>query len=172
MKEGMRAANRVELHRMTPAEQQHYRLEAIGLLADEQTRAFGTAPAEARSQAERAFDVLQQQGDDARRQHVFTLRFEAVSIGWLWFEIRGSGENSIAYLKDIHLHPPWRGRRLGLKAMESFEDDALRAGCRSIVLNVFAHNSVAIGFYRKQHYVVASHILRKDIQDADPDHIA
>ena len=170
MKKSKQGSSRVELRRMTPAEQRQYRIEAVGLLADEQARAFGTAPAEARAQAERAFDVLQQQGDDAQRQHVFTLHFEAAPIGWLWFEVRGSGENAIAYLKDIHLHRPWRGRGLGLQAMRAFEDEARRAGCRSVVLNVFAHNAAAIGFYRKQHYAVASHILRKDIQDTDPYH--
>jgi len=81
-------------------------------------------------------------------------------VGHVWWAPRGAGR---AYVYDLFIDEPFRGRGLGRKALELIEDDARAAGLRGIDLNVWGRNDVARRLYRSAGFFERAVFMSKEL---------
>jgi len=75
-----------------------------------------------------------------------------------WFGVRGKKETVVW---DILIHPWHRNKGYGKAAMMAMEDELRMMNINSIVLNVFAHNSIASTMYLKLGFTPVSTKMSK-----------
>ncbi|MDT0268487.1 GNAT family N-acetyltransferase [Streptomyces sp. DSM 44915] len=148
-------AARIRLDRMSETEYQQFTAIAIPDYADEKVRA-GTWPREeALDRARATFAQLLPAGVTSPDNHLFTVRDAAEdaaegkgeAVGWLWFALRGEPGRREAYLYNIVVHEPFRGRGYGRAAMLACATAAREHGANSVGLHVFGSNTVARKLY-------------------------
>jgi ribosomal protein S18 acetylase RimI-like enzyme len=87
-------------------------------------------------------------------------------VGRLWFAERELDGRRIAFLFDIAIDEPHRGRGLGRAAMLAFEAVATEDGHDLLELNVFGGNARARGLYRSLGFVeTAVHMQKQLVTD-------
>jgi ribosomal protein S18 acetylase RimI-like enzyme len=82
-------------------------------------------------------------------------------VGRLWFARRDEHGQSVAFLYDITIEEPQRGRGLGRAAMLAFEATAAEQGLEVLELNVFGGNARARGLYRSLGYTETAVHMQK-----------
>ncbi len=88
-------------------------------------------------------------------------------IGLVWLYVNGAMRQ--AFLYQIEVFEPFRGRGLGRELLAATEELARSRGVRTMVLNVFATNQSAIGLYHTAGYVTVSHAMAKSLEtESDP----
>ena len=91
--------------------------------------------------------------------HFWVVEDDGRRVGSMFLGIR-AGE---AWLYDIVIDEPERGRGYGRKAMLALEDEVRSLGHDGIGLNVFGGNDVARGLYRSLGYVERSVQMGKEL---------
>lgn len=114
---------------------------------------------EATKRAKKQIAGIRSQGFHTPGHHYFHVLADGRRIGRVWLFVK----EDAAYLYDIHLSAEERGKGYGKQTMDALESFARQEGARSILLNVFASNTVAQDLYRKQGYSVSSMHMRKDL---------
>jgi len=84
-------------------------------------------------------------------------------VGQLWFARRELEGQTVAYLYDITIDEPHRGRGLGRAAMLAFEQAAAADGLDVLQLNVFGGNTRARGLYRSLGFIETAVHMQKRI---------
>ena len=84
-------------------------------------------------------------------------------VGRLWFTEREMDGQRIAFLYDIAIDEPHRGRGLGRAAMLAFEQVAMADGHEVLQLNVFGGNARARGLYRSLGFVETAVHMQKQL---------
>jgi ribosomal protein S18 acetylase RimI-like enzyme len=82
-------------------------------------------------------------------------------VGNVWVNV--DEKKKRAFLYDIDLYEPFRGKGYGRASLELLEEMLREKGIESLELHVFADNSVAIGLYKKLGYETTSYNMRKDL---------
>ncbi len=151
------------LRRMSQREFEEYRTDAIALLAKAEAEAFELSLEETTEAAEKAFEsLLPGRQCDIEDQYLYTILDGEQRIGSLWFEAKRERPRPAAYLLDVIIDPPWRGRGYGRQAMLALEKEVRRLGLTEVSLNVFANNEIAARFYKKLGYrVVSSRMMKR-----------
>ncbi len=85
----------------------------------------------------------------------------AVRIGLIWFNVEE--EKNRAFLYDIFIYEPYRGKGYGKKTLELLETKLREMNVSELGLHVFADNQVAINLYKAQGYQTASFNMRKEL---------
>lgn len=154
----------VSLRRMSQQEFEEYRAKAIVDLAEAEAEAFELSMEEAAAAAQRALASRLPDGSPERRdQYLHAIVEGEKRIGWLWFEARTTFPPRGAYLLDIVIEAPCRGRGYGTEAMQALEEEVRHLGLARVSLNVFARNEKAARFYEKLGYLVVSRIMMKTL---------
>lgn len=83
-------------------------------------------------------------------------------IGLIWLFTNPATHQ--AFLFQIEVFAPSRGRGNGRLLLAAAEAFALNAGARTVVLNVFASNAAAIALYRAAGYQTVSHSMTKQLR--------
>jgi len=111
-----------------------------GLLTEEQ----------ARQRAETQSAALLPSGLDTPGHdiYVITAQDEPVASIWVCHEV----EPDTSFVFDVVVHGDQRGKGYGRAAMLAAERSALAAGTKTLGLNVFGHNDVALGLYTNLGY--------------------
>ncbi|MEU8579926.1 GNAT family N-acetyltransferase [Streptomyces abikoensis] len=87
------------------------------------------------------------------------LAHDGVDVGTLWVMLRETG----AFVFDVEVGEPFRGRGHGRALMRLAEREALAAGARTIGLNVFAGNVPALRLYESLGYEPTHYHLYKPL---------
>jgi ribosomal protein S18 acetylase RimI-like enzyme len=139
---------------MTAEEFARWSVHSVEGFVRQQMDAGLQAEPDARRDAARIFAEQLPEGRDTRRHHLLTVRDLAggAAVGGLWLRVRpGAGEVE-AFLLDIDLLPPARGRGVGRATMLAAHESARGLGATVMRLNVFGHNVPAIALYRSLGY--------------------
>jgi GNAT superfamily N-acetyltransferase len=85
---------------------------------------------------------------------------EAVGHAWVGLD-HPRGAVACAFLYDIEIDEPWRGRGYGRMLLAAVEHAVRAAGVPSLELNVHAGNGTAISLYGSSGYAVVTQQMRK-----------
>ena len=80
---------------------------------------------------------------------------------WATRSAPGSGKR--AFLYDVYISEPFRGRGHGREAMDLLEEEVRAAGLPGIDLNVWGRNDLARSLYRKLGYEERAVFMSKDL---------
>lgn len=97
-------------------------------------------------------------------QHFYAAELAGEVIGSLWLaeQSRGGPEQQ-AWVYDVQIDPPHRGKGYGRALMEAAERQAREYGCTSLGLNVFGGNEVAIKLYESLGYRTLAQQMSKQL---------
>jgi GNAT superfamily N-acetyltransferase len=105
---------------------------------------------------------------DAKRpegNYVFAVEDEAGDqVGHLYWAERNGEEGRIAFVYDVEVYDPYRGRGYGRQTMKLLEDDVRAQGITKISLTVFGGNEVARRLYASLGYAERSIFMSKTIE--------
>lgn len=138
-----------------------WRHESVAGYAEDKVAA-GNWPAEgALARAEAEFASLLPLGAATPQHHIGRLvRDDGQAIATAWLHVaaahEGAGAQTLAYVYDFVIDPPWRGQGLGLAAMAAVEAKARALGAQRLSLHVFAHNEAACRLYAKAGFVTTN----------------
>jgi ribosomal protein S18 acetylase RimI-like enzyme len=88
-------------------------------------------------------------------------------VGLVWVAIGHPGSGGGAWIYDIEVLEPHRGKGYGRALLQAAEREAARHGAPAIGLNVFGANTVARGLYESAGYEVTSQRMRKSLVATD-----
>ena len=88
---------------------------------------------------------------------IWAVEADGRRVGTVFLGLRGGG----AWLYDITIDEPERGKGYGRAAMTALEDETRRLGHDTIALNVWGGNEVARGLYRSLGWAEESVHMRK-----------
>ena len=108
----------------------------------------GMEPSAAEAKADRDYALTLPNGLETPGHWLFAVEAEGRRVGTLWFAERVNDGRTVAYLYEIEIDEPERGKGHGRAAMEAFEQEASRRGLEELELNVFGGNAVARSLYR------------------------
>jgi ribosomal protein S18 acetylase RimI-like enzyme len=125
--------------------------------------ASGALPAHAaRAKAEQDTARYFGAGAATPGQFVFRIMAGEIAVGWLWLGVPGPDRDPLmAWVFEIEIEAPFRGRGYGRAAMRLAEDEARARGMRSIGLNVHGQNVVARSLYESLGYEVTAMQMKK-----------
>ena len=150
----------LQIRPMTQEEFSSYRRRAITEYAAENVRAGEWSAERAEQRAAKETDDLLPDGADTEGMVLLVGETVGEVVGLVWV---GPAPDDRAgwWIYDIEVVPAQRGRGYGRALLEATEREAERRGGRSIGLNVFGGNDVALGMYESSGYQVASIQMRK-----------
>jgi len=115
---------------------------------------FTAADAQAKAQADYA--ALLPAGPATPHQHVLVGEDAGAPIGAVWLGERDqAGTRRIAWIHDLEVRVPFRGRGHGRALLLAAEAQARALRLERIGLNVYAGNAVALALYRSLGYETA-----------------
>jgi ribosomal protein S18 acetylase RimI-like enzyme len=130
--------------------------------AHERARNFATPVEEERAVAARQRAQLVPDELRTRGQRFWTVVAEdGAPVGVLWVAVEQ--EKRQAFIYDIEIEGEWRGRGYGRQTLDALESELRPLGVRSIGLNVFGDNAVAMDLYRKVGYRTVATTMRKEL---------
>jgi ribosomal protein S18 acetylase RimI-like enzyme len=142
-----------------------WRLESIANYAADMVRVGAWPPESAKEQAILLFARLVPDGRDTAGHEFRSIVSDSGEIvGALWFAAEDEVGHGTAFLWDIVIDAPHRGRGYGREAMEALEPLARSLGYDSIRLHVFGDNSVARGLYQAVGYLETDVTMLKRIR--------
>ncbi len=85
----------------------------------------------------------------------------AETVGHVWFNVENDKKR--AFLYDILIHEPYRGKGYGKKTLQLLEVTLKDMGVSQLGLHVFGDNRVAINLYKTLGYYTTSFNMQKDL---------
>jgi ribosomal protein S18 acetylase RimI-like enzyme len=119
----------------------------------------GMAPEHAKAKVERDVTHVLPDGLATAGTHIWAVEDEGRVVGSVFVGVRDGG----AWLYDITIAEPDRGKGYGRAAMTALEDEVRALGHATIGLNVWGNNEVARGLYRSLGWAEESVHMRKTI---------
>lgn len=104
-------------------------------------------------ESEKQLGELLPDGRETKGQSFYVGRVGGQRVGSLWLSITDDGDGLRAYVYNVEVDEPSRGRGYGRGLMLAAEHAARAAGCQQIGLNVFGFNHVARALYDSLGYV-------------------
>jgi ribosomal protein S18 acetylase RimI-like enzyme len=147
---------------MTDAEFAEWQEALAGAYADDQVQSGNWAPDEALQRAREGNAVLLPQGMETPGMLLLTgLGPDGEPVGRVWLSLEHPrGTADCAFLYDIEVDEPYRGRGYGRALLTAAEQAARSAGVSALELNVFGGNATAIALYESAGYVVVQQQMR------------
>lgn len=103
-------------------------------------------------------------GIDTERMLFLRAVVEDRPVGHAWVGLdHPRGAVDCAFIYDIEIDTPWRGRGYGRMLLAAIEDAVRDAGVPSLELNVHGGNGTAISLYESAGYVVVTQQMRKSL---------
>ncbi len=107
---------------------------------------------EALVESEKQLGELMPDGRETKDQFFYVGRVRGQRVGMLWLCVTSDGGGPRAYVYNVEVDEPFRGRGHGRGLMLAAEHVARAHGCRHIGLNVFGFNHVARALYESLGY--------------------
>jgi ribosomal protein S18 acetylase RimI-like enzyme len=122
------------------------------------------APDFAHRKAERDLASVTQAASIPEGHSLYWIERGGERIGRLWFEERPSPRvGRFAWLNEVEIDEPFRGRGYGRRALDLLEEEVRRRGIPEIVLNVWGGNDVARALYRSEGYFERAVEMAKEL---------
>jgi ribosomal protein S18 acetylase RimI-like enzyme len=143
--------------------------EFIEALRDGYVRALetdaGLSAAEAEEKAAADHAGLFPEGRPQADHHLYVVERETGEpVGHLfWAKRSAPGSGSRAFLYDVYIDEPFRGRGFGRQAMELLEEEVRAAGLPGLDLNVWGGNDLARSLYRKLGFEERAIFMSKEL---------
>lgn len=97
--------------------------------------------------------------------NLYWIENESERVGRLWFAERTSMRvGRFAWLYELEIDEPFRGRGYGRLAMELLEDEVARRGFKEIALNVWGGNEKARSLYLSRGYFERAIEMAKELE--------
>ena len=119
----------------------------------------GMSAEKAAAKVERDLAYVLPNGLATRDTWIWVVEADGRRVGTILLGIRDDG----AWLYDITIDEPERGRGYGRAAMTALEDEARALGHGTMALNVWGGNEVARGLYRSLGWAEESVHMRKQL---------
>jgi len=150
---------------MTSADFEGLKSKVAKEFAAEQVRAGNWNERDAVRLAAEQMDVLLPQGMATPGTLLLTARtMEGAKVGYFWVSLEPQGHaTGEAWIYDIEVAEPMRGRGYGRLLLEAAEREAAERGASSIGLNVFGSNHVARSLYERSGYEISAMLMRKSL---------
>ena len=147
---------------MTDAEFAEWQDDLARAYADEQVQSGNWAPEEALDRAREDSATRLPQGRDTPGMLFLTgLRPDGEPVGRIWLSVEHpKGTADCAFLYDIEVDAPHRGRGYGRALLRAAEEAARSRGVSALELNVFGGNAAAIALYASAGYAVVQQQMR------------
>jgi ribosomal protein S18 acetylase RimI-like enzyme len=143
----------LRLRPMTEAEFRRWVTDVVPVYASELEESLRLTPEEAGGKAHDDVHSMLPRGLDTPDHWLWVVLDEdGERVGHLWMARETMGGAPRAYVYDIEIDPPHRGRGLGREAMLLAEREAVARGLERIDLNVWSVNVVARALYRSLGY--------------------
>jgi GNAT superfamily N-acetyltransferase len=155
-------AKQVTLRTMTPAEYQaatdHREAESVRVLSR-------LVPEDlARERVRRGTARFLPDGLHTAGHHLLTAQNgSGEAIGTVWVGPDPGGSVDSAWLHDINVFTPFRGRGYGSAILAAVEAVVAGEGHHTLGLNVVGDNEAAIALYRRHDYEITSMSMRKPV---------
>jgi ribosomal protein S18 acetylase RimI-like enzyme len=146
----------LQLEEMDEKTYQTYIQRAIPEYAEAHMRAGNWKKGEALKKAREQFEELLPQGLYTKDHHlrIITDQDSQVAVGILWFGVATKEDDNTAFIYDLWIDQPYRGRGYGHRAMQTLEGELRDSGVGTIYLHVFADNEPAMMLYRKLNFSI------------------
>ena len=152
----------VTLRPMTQAEWDRWLEAATRAYATDKVKAGAWPEAEALERSATAFRQLAPQGRETPGHEFRAIVDDADRVvGSVWLAPRDEIGSGSAFIFDIEVDPPHRGRGHGRAALQALEPLARSLGYDAIGLHVFGDNDVARTLYRTSGYEETDVTMRK-----------
>ena len=147
---------------MTEAEFAEWQDVLARAYADEQAQSGNWAPAEALDRAREDSATRLPQGRDTPGMLFLTgLGPDGEPVGRIWLSLEHpKGTADCAFLYDIEVDEPHRGKGYGRALLTAAEEAARSGGVSALELNVFGGNATAIALYTSAGYAVVQQQMR------------
>ena len=126
----------------------------------------GQASAEAaRDTAERQIANLLPDGLDTEDMLLFTADGDSGRpVGWIWLRLPSTVHGrDAAWVCQVVVHAAERGKGYGRAIMRAAEEELTSRGVARVGLNVFTHNTVALGLYESLGFEVRAQQMVKSL---------
>jgi ribosomal protein S18 acetylase RimI-like enzyme len=143
--------------------------EFIGGLREEYVQGLmedaGLSQGEAEEKAAADHSALFPAGVPQPDQHMYVVeRDTGEPVGHVfWAKRSAPGSGPRAFLYQVFISEPFRGRGHGREAMQLLEDEVRGAGLRGVDLNVWGRNDVARSLYRRLGYEERAVFMSKEL---------
>jgi ribosomal protein S18 acetylase RimI-like enzyme len=130
----------------------------------------GRDPDKARARVDARYEEWFPAGRPADGHHVYVVERDDTSVATFWLGPHPDrpADPTVAWLYDIEVNAPLRGRGIGRHTLALAEDAARARGAVSLDLNVFGANQAARALYRSAGYTEVAVTLAKPLNsDAD-----
>jgi GNAT superfamily N-acetyltransferase len=117
----------------------------------------GMSPERAAEKVERDISYVLPDGLSTPQTRIWVVETDGRRVGTIFLGVRDGG----AWLYDITIDEPERGRGYGRAAMIALEDELRALGHDTVALNVWGANEVARGLYRSLGWAEESVHMRK-----------
>lgn len=132
--------------------------------ASDKMKANGLTASEAEKAARDDFNRLLPAGLSSKDNFLFTAKDDDQNIlGFIWYCVRGTENNKRAFICDVIIEEPYRGKGFGKQIMQLVEQDAAVKGISRIGLHVFSFNEAAIRLYQSLGYATTDVMMEKNI---------
>lgn len=132
--------------------------------ARDKMRAHNLSQHEAEKIASDSFKRLLPDGFNSQDSFLFSIRDDAQSaVGFLWFCVRGPHDDRRAFVCDILIEEPHRGKGYGKQTMLLLEQEVKKLGLHRVGLHAFAFNTVAVNLYQSLGYLMTDLTMEKSL---------
>ena len=149
---------------MTPAEFAGRRAAQVEGYARNLVESRGMTPDRARAAAAGDLDRLLPDGVDSAGALVFTAKVDGGVVGWIWLGLGNDGDPAHAWIYNVEVDEPFRGRGYGRAVIEAAEAELAGRGVTRLGLNVFGTNTVARRLYESMGFTVDAVQMSKPVR--------
>jgi ribosomal protein S18 acetylase RimI-like enzyme len=159
----MMAAGTINFKKMSLVEFSKYRKSSLERYAQDIARNFKRPFGEVQSEARKQVKQILKDGLSTRGHFLYNVFDMETSetVGFIWFKV--GGNRKTAFLYDIFIHEPYRGKGFGKQSLVLLERTLRDMGVMQLGLHVFGHNQVAINLYKTRGFYTASFNMQKDL---------
>lgn len=156
----------VVLRPMTVEEYPEFARRSLEGYVAQQVELGGVPPERAQPEGERSFAELLPDGLATPGHWLRIGEVDGVRVGLLWVGLREGPGPTLAWVYDVEVDEPHRGKGYGRALMLAAEVLAWEVGAERLGLNVFGGNTVARGLYESLGYATQSVQMYKRLGDA------
>lgn len=104
---------------------------------------------------------------DDQNSRIFVAKIDNHAVGYIWLEVQTREQDALhlrrrrIYVHHIAVDEKMRGKGVGADLLDQAEIEAKRAGISKVVLDAWASNSVAQGFFSARGYELMNVVLSK-----------
>jgi ribosomal protein S18 acetylase RimI-like enzyme len=151
----------IELRKMTRKDFSKYSKPQLENYAQAIAKNFKRPVSEVRTEARRQVKRILKNGLSTPGHFLFNVveRTTGQTIGHVWFYV--SKDKKGAFLYDIVVHKPFRGKGYGRRTLRMVETKLRQMGVNRLGLHVFNDNRIAISLYRSEGFRVGSVNMQK-----------